>query len=170
MLLGTNVFAQKRYVNVRAYCDLTLGETKYLIFLSGAIPPDMENYYENKNSGDILNMLAERGYEFEQMSCNNSTGNTGTVTLSQAVTNFTYITIYYRSSGHYSSKTILSSYNNVVINLPFIYDGAYYDRLTEYTISGSKITYAKHLTVNHNFNTVTTASAEIQILRVDGWK
>ena len=78
MVLGTSVFAQKRYVNVCA--NEVSDEYATSIYLSGAIPSDMENYYKNK-IGNVLNMLAERGYVLEQMSSSDYQGYTKEIVI-----------------------------------------------------------------------------------------
>lgn len=74
MVIGTSVYAQKSYVNVCAVDVST--DSRRSIYLSGAIPSDMNAYYDDKYIGGIINMLAARGFVVEQMSCseyNNST-------------------------------------------------------------------------------------------------
>ena len=64
LFIGINVFAQKSYVNVVAR-DV---ENKNYIFLSGDIPSDMKNKYTS-TIGEVICLLAKRGYVVEQMSC-----------------------------------------------------------------------------------------------------
>ena len=78
MLIGTSVYAQKSYVNVvgEPYNDYDSD-----IWINGAVPSDMKNHYYYRTDsvllGDVLNMLAERGFVIEQMSCTHvgSSGN-----------------------------------------------------------------------------------------------
>ncbi len=78
MVIGTSVYAQKSYVNV---CADDVGNTnRCSIYLSGAIPSDMNNYYY-EYIGEIINMLAARGFVVEQMSCSEYTGNTREVVI-----------------------------------------------------------------------------------------
>jgi len=79
MVIGTSVYAQKSYVNVCA--DDVGNSRKCSIYLSGAIPSDMNNYYDDKYIGEIINMLAARGFVVEQMSCSEYTGNTREVVI-----------------------------------------------------------------------------------------
>ncbi|MDY6300307.1 MAG: hypothetical protein SPL96_00215 [Bacteroidales bacterium] len=79
MAIGTSVYAQKSYVNVCA--DDVGNSRKCSIYLSGAIPSDMNNYYDDKYIGEIINMLAARGFVVEQMSCSEYTGNTREVVI-----------------------------------------------------------------------------------------
>ena len=68
MVIGTSVYAQKSYVNVAG----TPSNSSVYIDLNGAVPSDMKSHYEDGTKlGDVLNMLAERGFVVEQMSCSN---------------------------------------------------------------------------------------------------
>lgn len=78
MLIGTSVYAQKSYVNVCA--DDVGNSNECSIYLSGAIPSDMNKYY-NEYIGKIINMLAARGFVVEQMSCSEYSGNTREVVI-----------------------------------------------------------------------------------------
>ena len=71
LMAMTSAFAQKAYVNVTGFPSAAGYEE---ISLSGAVPSDMKNYYDDRTThiGDVLNMLAERGFVVEQMSCCNS--------------------------------------------------------------------------------------------------
>ncbi len=75
MVIGASVYAQKSYVNV---IGSPFNESGNSISLNGAVPSDMSSYYSTNNIkfGDVLNMLAERGFEVEQMSCS-SVGSSG---------------------------------------------------------------------------------------------
>ena len=68
MAIGTSVYAHKIYVQVYG-CPYN-GTNYQTIALNGAVPSDMQDrYYTNdKRFGDVLNMLAERGFVVEQMS------------------------------------------------------------------------------------------------------
>ena len=72
MLIGTSIYAQKSYVNV---VGEPYNDSDSRVWLNGAVPSDMKkNYYYKTDSvllGDVLNMLAERGFVIEQMSCTN---------------------------------------------------------------------------------------------------
>ena len=67
MMVGLGAFAQKSYVNV-------IGRPMYAsnrgTSLSGAVPKDMETFYDNftYQYGDVLNMLGQRGFVVEDMS------------------------------------------------------------------------------------------------------
>ena len=81
MVIGTSVYAQKSYVNVCADDVCNSNHNQRSIYLSGAIPSDMNNYYDDKYIGEIINMLAARGFVVEQMSCSEYTGNTREVVI-----------------------------------------------------------------------------------------
>lgn len=67
MMVCMGGFAQKSYVNV-------IGRPMYAsnrgTSLSGAVPKDMETFYDNYSYqyGDVLNMLGQRGFVVEDMS------------------------------------------------------------------------------------------------------
>lgn len=101
-----------------------------------------------------------------------ASGSTGNVTLSDSIANYSFIEIYYTSSGYESSKKIdtrfVTTFN---LNLPFIYDNAYYDRISKYTIANNSINFVECLTINHNYDTVNYGgTAEITIREVIGYK
>lgn len=100
-----------------------------------------------------------------------ATGTTGDVTLSESIANYPFIEIFYISSGYESSKKIdtrfVTTFN---LNLPFIYGGAYYDRISKYTIANNTITFVESLTCNSNFSTVSQQGPEITIKEVIGYK
>lgn len=101
----------------------------------------------------------------------NDTGTTGNVTLSKNVSNYSYLEIFYTSSGYISSKKIdLSLSNTFILNLPFIYDDAYYDRMSKYSVANNTITFDSNLTINSNFSSVHSGVAEITIKKVIGYK
>ena len=65
MLIGTSVYAQKRYVYIQKHERYGSGST---ISLSGCIPTDMDTTYKNVSVGTIIDELAQRGYVVEQLS------------------------------------------------------------------------------------------------------
>lgn len=81
LVASVGAYAQKSYVNV---CSGGINnDGSQNIYLSGAVPNDMKSYYDgfddNVKIGDILNMLAGRGFVVEQMSCCNGGSTNGTV-------------------------------------------------------------------------------------------
>lgn len=100
-----------------------------------------------------------------------STGTTGNVTLNDNISNYSYLEIFYVSSGYCSSKKIdLSLSNTFILNLPFIYNDKYYDRMSKYSVANNKITFDSNLTINSNFSQVSIGSAEVLIKKVIGYK
>ena len=97
-------------------------------------------------------------------------GASGDVILSDTIANYSFIEIYYTSSGYESSKKIdtrfVTTFN---LNLPFIYNGEYYDRINKYTIANNKITFIENLSINSNFTNVNVGSPEITIKEVIGY-
>ena len=70
LLIGTSVYAQKRYAYIYYYYD-TGGSGESTIKLSGCIPTGMETYYSKVSQtsvGTIIDDLAQRGYVVEQLS------------------------------------------------------------------------------------------------------
>lgn len=101
----------------------------------------------------------------------NATGSNGDITLSDSVNNYEYIEIYFTSSGYAGSKKIdLSTSTSFMINLPFIYNNGYYDRMSKYSISGNTITYNSSININSNFSSVITGYNEILIKKIIGYK
>lgn len=66
MIIGTSVYAQKRYVHIQYFYPTSNYDSK--ISLSGYVPNDMELNYTNTAIGVIVDMLGQRGYVLEQMS------------------------------------------------------------------------------------------------------
>lgn len=70
MVLGTGAYAQKSYVTIYVY-DLHYDsyQTGYVqdFCLTGDIPSDMKKVYKEEYIGNILNQLAEKGFEVEFM-------------------------------------------------------------------------------------------------------
>lgn len=58
-------YAQKSYITV---VSSDLHEKRQLTHLTGDLPSDIKNYYNDTTCGHILNLLAQQGYEVEQMS------------------------------------------------------------------------------------------------------
>ena len=67
MVLGTGAFAQKSYVTIYVINLLTPNVNKQSFRLTGDIPSDMKESYYDEYIGNILNQLAEKGFEVEFM-------------------------------------------------------------------------------------------------------
>ena len=67
MVLGTGAFAQKSYVTIYETNLLTPNVKKQYFHLTGDIPSDMKESYYDEYIGNILNQLAEKGFEVEFM-------------------------------------------------------------------------------------------------------
>lgn len=70
MVLGTGAYAQKSYVTI--YVDglhYDYHQENYVqdFWLTGDIPSDMKKVYKEEYIGNILNQLAEKGFEVEFM-------------------------------------------------------------------------------------------------------
>lgn len=65
LVAGVNAYAQKSYINLYA---TNLHNQTNQCYLTGDIPDGMSSYIAEK-VGNILNLLAQEGYEVELMSC-----------------------------------------------------------------------------------------------------
>lgn len=89
------------------------------------------------NIEDILDRI--NGYELY----NNSSGTTGTVVLSENVSNFKFLEIYYQSDNQYRSIKIANPNGKVVMLSNWLYEDSstwFYVRINKITISGTSIT------------------------------
>lgn len=107
---------------------------------------------------------------------NNSSGTTGTVTLSETAANFSRIDIFFSKAGSYFNTTTVYSPNgkNVSLLTAYIMDSKKDSQLQMPTvyISGTSITIKKYGGVNMSNGATTSvfASNEIGIYRVVGYK
>lgn len=67
MILGTGAYAQKSYVTIYVEDLLVNYDKKQKFYLTGDIPSDMKEVYTGEYIGNILNQLAEKGFEVEFM-------------------------------------------------------------------------------------------------------
>lgn len=67
MILGTGAYAQKSYVTIYVENILTNYYNTQNFYLTGDIPSDMKKVYKEEYIGNILNQLAEKGFEVEFM-------------------------------------------------------------------------------------------------------
>lgn len=86
LALGMSGYARKSYVNVTVKEILLNGNSHYSK-LRGDVPADMQDIYyagfDEKDIGDVLNMLSERGFEVEFM-CTAGTDNSINYLLSKS--------------------------------------------------------------------------------------
>lgn len=143
----------------------------------------MANYKLNKNllidgTNYTLNGVVNKLNISQDKSTNlynNTTGTTGTVTLSQTAANFTYIDIFYKQQDNYFSFVRIYSPNNKMATLHGVasWDADTYYSNKNVTISGTQITNKYNSTW---YITPSTGAAgvsmqnKITIVRVDGWK
>lgn len=106
---------------------------------------------------------------------NNSSGTTGTVSLSQSTANFTYITIYYHKANNYFSANVYSP-NGKKVNLSYVsfWSSGFQTVSKHLNVSGTSITVdtseSGYGNVYSNSTCGVGAENEIWIVRVDGWK
>lgn len=67
MVLGTGAYAQKSYVTIYVADLLVTNDGKQYCYLTGDIPSNMKKVYKKEYIGNILNQLAEKGFEVESM-------------------------------------------------------------------------------------------------------
>lgn len=107
---------------------------------------------------------------------NNSSGSTGTITLSDTSENYYYLEIFYRNNDGYNSSTKVLNPNGkdvvLVSTNPANTNGNAYLKSTQYSISGTKITPEKYSEVSMFTGgdlSINTSTNRISIVKVLGW-
>lgn len=104
---------------------------------------------------------------------NNSSGTTGTVTLSQSVANFTYIEVYYKDDWNYSGMTKVYSANGktalLVSNRISNSDGAFI-KSRNVKLNGTQITTEYNGNWSSWDNSTSDTKTYISIYKVNGYK
>lgn len=100
----------------------------------------------------------------------NSSGATGTITLSETAANFEYLEIFYSaSSGNTNLKSVkIASPNNKVAHLDFI--GTSYLFYARKTISGTSVTTGTYARITTSDGTISSSTNQIYIYKVIGYK
>lgn len=107
---------------------------------------------------------------------NNSSGATGTITLSQTAANFNYIEIFYRNNDNRHSSTRIYRPNtgtqNIWLSAGFIYNDikSVYMKTKEIVINGTSLTVTRGVDLMGSFDYDNIANDVIYITRVDGYK
>lgn len=164
--------------NVQVEVSDRIGKTTYNLILAKGIPityTDIKKYsfgvncFPKYNNSLEVNGVCLNG----QVLYNSASGTAGTVTLSDSVENYTYIEIFYRSSGDNACGSVkVFNPNNKLVHLGTIHYIADYDyaKFALVSVSGSMITFNQNyqITLKNNGSTYSAENA-IYITRVVGY-
>lgn len=155
-----------------------LGNTTYNLILPKGIPiayADIKKYsfgvncFPKHDNSLEVNGVCLSG----QVLYNSASGTAGTVTLSDSAENYTYLEIFYRSSGDNACGSVkVFSPNGKLVHLGTIHYIADYDyaKFALVSVSGSMITFSQNyqITLKNNGSTYSSENA-IYITRVVGY-
>ena len=165
--------------NVQVLIADKIGSSTYNLILQRGIPIA---YFDGKNNSVGINCVPKRAKSLEVngqsvlgvvLYDGGTTGTAGTVTLSDSSANYSYIEIYFRSSGDnvFSSVKVYSP-NGKRVHLGTVHYVADFDyaKFAIVSISGTTITFLQNyqLTLKNNGNAWSSESA-IYITRVVGF-
>lgn len=155
-----------------------LGNTTYNLILPRGIPIA---YVDIKKKSFGVNCFPKHDNSLEangvclsgKVLYNNASGTAGTVTLSDSVENYTYLEIFYRSSGDNACGSVkVFNPNGKLVHLGTIHYIADYDyaKFALVNVSGSMITYSQNykITLKSNGSSYSSENA-IYITRVVGY-
>lgn len=177
--VDVNFTADNKYEwNVQVEVSDRIGKTTYNLILSKGIPityTDIKKYsfgvncFPKYNNSLEVNGVCISG----KVLYNSASGTAGTVTLSDSVENYTYIEIFYRSSGDNACGSVkVFSPNGKLVHLGTIHYIADYDyaKFALVSVSGSMITFSQNyqITLKNNGSTYSAENA-IYITRVVGY-
>lgn len=164
--------------NVQVNVADKLGNTTYNLILPKGIPIayfDIKKYSFGVNCFPKHdNSLEVNGVCFSgQVLYNSASGTAGTVTLSDSAENYTYLEIFYRSSGNKACGSVkVFSPNGKLVHLGTIHYIADYDyaKFALVSVSGSMITFSQNyqITIKNNGSEYSAENA-IFITRVVGY-
>ena len=164
--------------NVQVEVSDRIGKTTYNLILAKGIPityTDIKKYsfgvncFPKYNNSLEVNGVCLNG----QVLYSSASGTAGTVTLSDSAANYTYLEIFYRSSGDNACGSVkVFSPNNKLVHLGAIHYIADYDyaKFALVNVSGSMITFSQNyqITLKNNGSTYSAENA-IYITRVVGY-
>lgn len=164
--------------NIQVEVSDRIGKTTYNLILAKGIPityTDIKKYsfgvncFPKYNNSLEVNGICISG----QVLYNSASGTAGTVTLSDSAENYTYIEIFYRSSGDNACGSVkVFSPNGKLVHLGTIHYIADYDyaKFALVNISGSMITFSQNyqITLKNNGSEYSAENA-IFITRVVGY-
>lgn len=164
--------------NVQVNVADKLGNTTYNLILPKGIPIA---YFDTKKYSFGVNCFPKHDKSFEvngvclsgKVLYNNTSGTAGTVTLSDSAENYTYLEIFYRSSGDNACGSVkVFSPNGKLVHLGTIHYIADYDyaKFALVNVSGSMITFNQNyqIILKNNGSTYSAENA-IFITRVVGY-
>lgn len=175
----TNFTADNEYEwNVQVEVSDLIGKTTYNLILPKGIPityTDIKKYSFGVNCFPKFdNSLEVNGMCLSgQVLYSSANGTAGTVTLSDSAENYTYLEIFYRSSGDNACGSVkVFSPNGKLVHLGTIHYIADYDyaKFALVNVSGSMITFSQNyqITLKSNGSTYSAENA-IYITRVVGY-
>ena len=175
----TNFTADNEYEwDVQVNVADKLGNTTYNLLLPRGIPIA---YVDIKKKSFSVNCFPKHDNSLEangvclsgQVLYNSASGTAGTVTLSDSVENYTYLEIFYRSSGDNACGSVkVFSPNGKLVHLGTIHYIADYDyaKFALVSVSGSMITFNQNYQITlKNNGSVYSAENAIFITRVVGY-
>lgn len=164
--------------NVQVNVADKLGSTTYNLILPKGIPIVYTDILKNSVG---VNCFPKHDKSLEvngmclsgQVLYNNASGTAGTVTLSDSAANYTYLEIFYRSSGDNACGSVkVFSPNGKLVHLGTIHYVADYDyaKFALVSVSGSMITFSQNyqIILKNNGSTYSSENA-IFITRVVGY-
>lgn len=164
--------------NVQVEVSDLIGKTTYNLILPKGIPI---TYTDIKKYSFGVNCFPKHDNSFEvngvclsgKVLYNSASGTAGTVTLSDSAENYTYLEIFYRSSGDNACGSVkVFSPNGKLVHLGTIHYIADYDyaKFALVSVSGSMITFSQNyqITLKSNGSTYSAENA-IFITRVVGY-
>ena len=177
--VDVNFMADNKYEwNVQVEVSDLIGKTTYNLILSKGIPityTDIKKYSfgincfpKHDNSLEVNGVCLSGNVLY-----NSSNGTAGTVTLSDSAENYTYLEIFYRSSGDNACGSVkVFSPNGKLVHLGTIHYIADYDyaKYALVNVSGPMITFSQNyqIILNNNGSTYSAENA-IYITRVVGY-
>ena len=164
--------------NVQVEVSDRIGKTTYNLILAKGIPityTDIKKYsfgvncFPKYNNSLEVNGVCLNG----QVLYSSASGTAGTVALSDSAENYTYLEIFYRSSGDNACGSVkVFSPNNKLVHLGAIHYIADYDyaKFALVSVSGSMITFNQNYQITlKNNGSVYSAENAIYITRVVGY-
>ena len=175
----TNFTADNEYEwNVQVEVSDRIGKTTYNLILPKGIPV---TYVDIKKYSFGVNCFPKHDKSLEvngvcisgNVLYNSANGTAGTVTLSDSAENYTYLEIFYRSSGDNACGSVkVFSPNGKLVHLGTIHYIADYDyaKFALVSVSGEMITFSQNYQITlKNNGSVYSAENAIYITRVVGY-
>ena len=164
--------------NVQVEVSDRIGKTTYNLILAKGIPITYTDILKNSFGVNCFpkynNSLEVNGVCLNgQVLYNSASGTAGTVTLSDSAENYTYLEVFYRSSGDNACGSVkVFNPNGKLVHLGTIHYIADYDyaKFALVNVSGSMITFSQNYQITlKNNGSVYSAENAIYITRVVGY-